>query len=162
MLQFEPGLAIWTIVTFVFLFVLLAKTAWPRILSALDERENTIRSSIEDAEKAKLDAEKILSDHKAMLDTVKKEAAETIKKGNERAEIIHEEALTNAKKEAQSLIENTKMEMEREREKAFVELRNRTADLSVSVAAKIIGSSLTNEQQLERARIAIKEMESQL
>jgi F-type H+-transporting ATPase subunit b len=159
MLQFEPGLAIWTLVTFLFLLLLLAKTVWPIILSTLDERENKIRSSIDNAEKAKLDAKKILGEHKAMLDNAKKEAAEIIKKGSDRAEKIHEEALTKAKKDAQSLIENTKIEMEREREKAFAELKNRAADLSVSVAAKIIGSSLSNEQQLERARIAIKEME---
>ncbi len=162
MLQFEPGLAIWTIITFIVLLLLLSKTAWPKILSVLDERENKIKSSIEDAEKARDDAEKMIEEHKNILDNAKKEAAEIIRKGNERAEKIHEEARELAKEEARNLIQSTKVELEREREKTIVDLKDRAADLSVAVAAKIIGSSLTPEQHLEHARNAIREMDSQL
>ncbi len=162
MLQFEPGLAIWTVITFLVLLLLLSKTAWPKILSVLDERENKIKSSIEDAEKARDDAEKMIQEHKNILDKAKKEAAEIIRKGNDRAEKIHGEARELAKEEARNLIRSTKVELEREREKAIADLKDRVAVLSVTVAAKIIGSSLTPEQHLERAQNAIKEMESQL
>ena len=53
LVQLDPGLFIWTILTFLILFYVLAKFAWKPLLTALESRENTIKSSFEDAEKAK-------------------------------------------------------------------------------------------------------------
>ncbi|MBT6113329.1 MAG: ATP synthase F0 subunit B, partial [Candidatus Marinimicrobia bacterium] len=51
LVQLDPGLFIWTILTFLILFGALAKYAWKPLLKALENRENMIRSSIADAEK---------------------------------------------------------------------------------------------------------------
>ena len=53
LVQLDPGLFIWTILTFLLLYFVLAKFAWKPLLKALESRENDIQSSIEDAEKAK-------------------------------------------------------------------------------------------------------------
>ena len=50
LVQLDPGLFIWTILTFLILFFVLAKFAWKPLLIALETRENTIKSSLEDAE----------------------------------------------------------------------------------------------------------------
>ena len=57
LVQLDPGLFIWTILTFLVLLFVLAKFAWKPLLAALEARENTIRSSLEDAEKAKTELE---------------------------------------------------------------------------------------------------------
>ena len=54
-----PGLYIWTIITFLLLLYVLAKFAWKPLLKMLEDRENLIKSSLDDAEKAKLELEKL-------------------------------------------------------------------------------------------------------
>ena len=162
MLEFEPGLAIWTIFSFLVLLFMLWKFAWPRILSALEEREGKIRISLAEAEKAKEDAERMMAETKEMLGNAKKEAAEIVKQGAERAEKVREDLIEKAAEDARTIVEKTKIELEREREKAVAELKNRTVDLSVAIAARIISSSLTPKQQTGIARQAIKDLESRL
>ena len=59
LVQLDPGLFIWTILTFLLLCFALAKFAWKPLLKALESRENDIQASIEDAEKAKSELENL-------------------------------------------------------------------------------------------------------
>ena len=59
LVQTDPGLFIWTIVTFLVLLTLLAKFAWTPLLQALETRQNAIRKSLDDAEKAKQELERL-------------------------------------------------------------------------------------------------------
>ncbi|MCF6271359.1 MAG: F0F1 ATP synthase subunit B, partial [Melioribacteraceae bacterium] len=67
LLDVNPGLIFWVVVTFVILLVILKKMAWGPILNSLDERENLIKDSIDNAAKAQADAEKLLEENKANL-----------------------------------------------------------------------------------------------
>jgi len=160
MLKFEPGLAIYTIITFLVLFVVLWKTAWPKILSALEERDARIRTSLEEADKAKEEAERIMAEYKDMLAKARKESSEIIRQGTEKAEQVREELIVKAREDAASLMEKTRKDLDRERDKAIQEMKVKSIDLSVAIAAKIITSSLTKEQQAALAREAFKEMET--
>ena len=53
LVDINPGLIVWTLVTFILLLLILRKVAWKPILSALDQRESAIKDSLEKAEKAK-------------------------------------------------------------------------------------------------------------
>ena len=64
------GTIIWTIITFLLVLFVLKKWAWPPILSALDEREERIRSAIDGSEKARQEAEAVLSEHRKKLGTI--------------------------------------------------------------------------------------------
>ncbi len=67
LIDVNPGLIIWTVITFVILLFVLKKVAWKPILTALDQREASIRESIERAEQAKDEAQKILDENNANL-----------------------------------------------------------------------------------------------
>ena len=58
----NPGVSLWTLVIFLILMVALAKTAWPAILKAVEEREKKIQAQIEAAEQANRDAQQVLAD----------------------------------------------------------------------------------------------------
>ena len=49
LLQLNPGLMIWTIVTFLVLLLVLRLVAWKPILAMLEARENKIRGDIDTA-----------------------------------------------------------------------------------------------------------------
>ena len=59
LVQLDPGLFIWTIVTFLVLLTLLAKFAWGPLLAALESRQNAIRKSLDDAQQARQELERL-------------------------------------------------------------------------------------------------------
>jgi F-type H+-transporting ATPase subunit b len=160
LLQFEPGLVIWAIVTFFVLLLALYFTAWPKLLSFLENRENYIRSSLEDAEKARQAAERITAEYKDMILQAKKESVDILKQTRAQADKVREELLAKAREDAKRILDKTIREFELERDKAIIELKNRAVNLSVAIAGKIIMSSLTSEQQTDLAMQALKEMDS--
>ena len=67
LLKLDPGLILWTIITFLVVLLVLWKWAWKPIVEALDARAEKIRGDIENAEKARQDAEKLLEQHQEMM-----------------------------------------------------------------------------------------------
>jgi hypothetical protein len=59
LVQLDPGLYIWTIATFLVLLALLAKFAWRPLLQALDERQAEIRKSLDEAQQARQELERV-------------------------------------------------------------------------------------------------------
>ena len=62
LLEVNPGLAIWTTVTFLLVLFILQKFAWKPITSALDERANKIHEDLDRAERIRTDAESKLEE----------------------------------------------------------------------------------------------------
>ncbi|GAI74109.1 unnamed protein product [marine sediment metagenome] len=135
---------------------------WPKILTALNEREEKIRLSLAEAEKAREEAEHIRVEYNELVREAKKEASEILKKGIEQAGTMREEMIAKAAEDAKKIVDKTKIELERVREKSATELKNRAVQLSIAIAEKIITTSLTPEKQAELARKALKDMESTL
>ncbi len=160
MLEFDPGLNIWLLITFFLLLIVLWKFAWPQILKAMEDREERIRTSLDEAEKAREAAERITSEYKEMITKAKKESAEIIQQGTAQAEKVREDLIAKAKEDAVILVDKAKRELEMEKDKAIAEMKEKAIDLSVAISAKIITSTLNDDQQRDLARQAIQEMES--
>ena len=85
-LDVNPGLILWTVVTFVILLLILKKVAWKPILNSLSERESFIKDSLEKAEKAQAEAEKLVAENRENLSKAEEEAKKVIEQGREYAE----------------------------------------------------------------------------
>ena len=99
-LDINPGVIIWTTVTFLILLWVLKKTAWRPILNSLSERENFIKDSLEQAEKARKDAEILYEKNKENLAKAEEEAQKVIEQGREYAENLKKQILEESKTEA--------------------------------------------------------------
>jgi F-type H+-transporting ATPase subunit b len=88
LVQPDPGLIIWTIVTFLVLLFILKKAAWKPLLSALDKREETISDAIKKAEQAKSEAEKMLKENQERLAQSEMQSQKVINDGKLMAEKI--------------------------------------------------------------------------
>ncbi|MCF8243180.1 MAG: F0F1 ATP synthase subunit B [Melioribacteraceae bacterium] len=147
LLDVNPGLMIWTIVTFVALLLILTKLAWKPILSSLSERENFIRESLEKAEVAQKEAQKMISDNQASLAKAEEEAQKIIEQARDYAENLKSQIVNESKEEAKKMIEKASDEIERKNQEAFSELREQVADIAVQAAEKIILENLDKEKQ---------------
>ena len=142
MLEPNPGLIVWTVITFFILLFLLRRFAWKPLLAALDSREERISNSIERAEKAKEEAERLLEENKRNLQRADEQAQQVIKEGRAAAEKIKNEILEKANASSRRMIEQAKDEIQREKESALKELRREVVDLAIQAASKILGEGL--------------------
>jgi len=142
LLDVNPGLIIWTIVTFLILLFILKKVAWKPILSALDQREKDIKDSLEKAEKAKEDAQKILDENQATLAKAEEESKKIIEQSRSYAENLKEQMLKESKKQAKKLVEDAAEEIDRRKDSAFEELKDQIAKIAVNAAEKIMKQNL--------------------
>lgn len=146
-LDVNPGLIIWTTVTFIILLFLLKKFAWKPILNSLNERESFITNSLEKAEQAQKEAEELLKQNQANLAKAEEEAQKIIKQGRDYADSLKDQILEESKKDAQKIIKDASAEIEMKNKEAFNNLKAEIADIAVNAAEKILRETLDSEKQ---------------
>jgi F-type H+-transporting ATPase subunit b len=142
MLQLEPGMMIWTWLTFLFLFLVLAKVAWKPLLKMVNQREKTIADSLKKADDARTEGEKFLEEQQKLLAGAQEEIQKMLKENREMAEKIKSEIVDRAREEARKLHERAKADIERESEAAILELKKQVADLAIQAASFLIQEKL--------------------
>ena len=142
LLDVNPGLMIWTVITFIILLIILKKVAWKPILTALDKRESDIRESLAQAEKAKEDAKKILEENQANLAKAEEESKKIIDQSRTYAESLKEQLIKESKEQAKKIVDDASSEIQRKKDTAFEELKGQIAEIAVNAAEKIIRESL--------------------
>jgi len=138
----QPGSIIWTACVFFVLLFVLGKFAWGPIIKSLQAREDSIRKDIDDANKARLEAQELLQEYRKQLDDARKEAQKLVNEASERAEKLYEEKRQEADHNAQAMIEKAKSEIELERQKAAEELKQQVVEIAITAASKVVGHAL--------------------
>ena len=142
LMDVNPGLMVWTVVTFVVLLLILRKVAWKPILAALDKRESDIKIALEQAEKAKEEAKQILEANQANLAKAEDESKKIIEQSRAYAENLKEQMINESKEQARKIVDDASSEIQRKKDAAFEELKNQVAEIAVHAAEKIIRESL--------------------
>jgi len=145
MFKAEPGLIIWTLVSFFILLILLAKLVYPLILKGLKKREETIEQQLEEARKTKQEATALLEDYKRQLSEARAEAQKIINEGKELGENMRKEIVQKAQQESNQIVKRAQEEIELQKQKAILEIQERIADLSIMAASKVINKSLNTD-----------------
>ncbi|HNW28769.1 MAG TPA: F0F1 ATP synthase subunit B [Spirochaetota bacterium] len=138
---------LWTIITFIVLVLIMWKAAWRPIVDALDARAEKIRFDIDNAERTRQEAEKLLSQHKAMMDNARNEASQIIAKGREEAEKMKAEIVEKATTESRTIAERAKKEIDLAKDKALLDIKTEVVLLSTEIASKIINKNIKPEDQ---------------
>lgn len=140
-------LSFFTVVLFVLFVGILSKFAWGPLLAAIDEREKSIRDTLEASAKANAEAAALLAQHKDLVRQIGAEREEIIKKAAKEAEEFRADLMAKARSEGDDIVRRAKEQIARESAVALAKLREEVADLAVLGASKIIASSMTPEAQ---------------
>jgi F-type H+-transporting ATPase subunit b len=146
LLTLEPGMLIWTFVTFTLLLWLLKKFAWKPLLGALEHRENRIREDLQKAEDARNEGERLLAEHRALLQNSEAEARKLLDEAKSAAETVRQSIVESAHEQARQMTAQAKAEIQREKDTALSQLREEVADLAVRAAGRILGQELDSEK----------------
>jgi F-type H+-transporting ATPase subunit b len=141
----NPGVSIWTLVVFAILLLVLAKTAWPAILKAVEEREARIQAQLDAAEKANAEAHQALAGYQQQLASAREEAQGIVAAARQAGERLREELVSKGRAEQEELLVRARREIGLERDKAVAELRREAVELSIAAASKVIERNLDNE-----------------
>ena len=147
LLDINPGLIIWTAVTFIALILILKKVAWKPILAALDQREGAIREALEKADMAREEAQKVLEQNQANLNKAEDESRKIIEQSRSFAEKLKEQILKETKDQTKKLLDDASAEIESKKEAAFNELKNQVAEIAINAAEKILKENLNQDNQ---------------
>ncbi len=145
MAEFVPAL-----IAFLIILVVAAKVAWPRVLATMDEREKRIADSLDEAERTK---QKAIDDRKAsddLLTDARRQAAEIILAARQEAESERSRIVASAHAEAEQIIAKAQANAADERRAIYAQAAGSIADLSVSVASKIVGRALDEDGEQRR------------
>jgi len=145
LVQLDPGLFVWTILTFLVLLGVLAKFAWNPLLKMLKDRENLIRSSLDDAEKAQMELARLNSEGEDIINKARSEAQTILAEGKAAASKLKDETLNEAKDQAKSILSDAEKQIRIEKDKAIAEIKSEVVDLSLSVATKLIKKNISRE-----------------
>jgi F-type H+-transporting ATPase subunit b len=145
MLNIEPGLLIWTIITFILLVFVLRKVAWNPLLSALEQRESTIRESLEESQRARQEARALLEQNQRQLAEANQQSARIIEQGREEAERVKASIIEQSRQEGQRMVEDARRQIAQERQAAIQDLKSTAADLALQATQRLLSTSVTNE-----------------
>ena len=140
--EFIPAL-----IAFLVIWVVLAKFAWPMIVGMLDKRQETIKNNLDEAEAAKIEAQRSLEEYKKQLAEARREAAGIVDEARRAGEQVKADITAQAQAQADEMIAMAKKSIEKEKQAAIADLQSSVADLSVAVAGRFIGEGLSDADQ---------------
>lgn len=145
MFEAEPGLMIWTVISFFILLVLLRKFAYKPLVGMMSKREATIQELIEEAKRTRESAEELHEKYKKLIAEARDESKKIIEEGRALGEKARKEMINKASDESNQIVKRAQEEIALEKERAISELRERIADLSIMAASKVIDRTLSKE-----------------
>jgi F-type H+-transporting ATPase subunit b len=159
LLQPDPGLFIWTIVTFLVLLALLGKFAWRPLLQALDTRQQGIRKALDDAQRAKQELERLEQESAQIIRKARADAETVITQSRADADRLREEMRQKARAEADGIVRNAERQIQLETARALQQIRHEAVELSVMIASKIIQRNLSKEDNEKLIEDALRQVE---
>ncbi len=143
----DAGLLFWMLLSFGVVFFVLAKWGFPVITRMVDDRKRYIDESLEAAREANEKLAHIKTESEAILKEAREEQAKILKEATLTRDRIIEEAREKARLEGQRLLEETRIQLNNEKEAAMRDIRRQTAEIAIGVAEKIMRNNLTTERQ---------------
>ena len=157
----EPqlGTIFWTTITFLALVVLLGRFAWKPLLGALEQRERSIQSTIDQARTDREQAEALLRQQRELLEQARRERAEALSAGQRDAEKLKAEILAEARGQREQLLKQTEAQIQAGIRQARGELRELAADLAIQAAGKLLERNLDAPTQKRLVEEYLRDLE---
>ena len=141
----ELGTYVWSLVIFLTVLFVLKKYAWNPLLDFLEEREKDIAESLEMAESAKTNLEKIKDESEKILNKAKKEGKTIVSDSKLRAEESANKILYDAKAKSNEFLDDAKSKIEIEKKRAIKEIKEEVVDLSLELATKVLQRNVKDD-----------------
>lgn len=154
----QSRLAIWTLIVFLGLMLVLGKFAWKPLIKALDEREAHLEHVLLDSERARNEAEALVAQHRRELAHASDQVRALMDEARKEAQASADAILRKAQAEAEAARDRAEREISSARDQALMEIWSKTADLAVSVAGRVLTKELNESDHRRLVEVALGEL----
>jgi F-type H+-transporting ATPase subunit b len=159
LIEVRLGLMVWTIVCFGITFFVLKRFAFGQIQRVIDERRERIRRSIEEAEKARREARRLLEEHRALIGQARGQAEQILSEARKVAESMARRVKEETEADRQRRLEETKRQIEAETQRALEQIRTEVAELTLIATTKVTGKVLEDADHKRLIDEAIRDLD---
>jgi F-type H+-transporting ATPase subunit b len=135
---------------FALMFYILAKYVVPPINKAMTGRQDAIRKQFADLESARADANAAEAEFKAQIADARHEAARIREEAREQGAQIVAEMRQQGEVEKARIVDNGHAQIAAERQQAVASLRAEVGTLATTLAGRIVGESLEDDERSTR------------
>jgi F-type H+-transporting ATPase subunit b len=159
LIEVRLGLMVWTIVCFAITFYVLKRFAFGAIQKIIDERRARIRQSIEEAEKARTEARRLLEEHRALIGQARGQSEQILAEARKVAESMARRVKEETEADRHRRLEETKRQIEAETQRALHQIRAEVAELTLIATAKVTGKVLDESDHKRLIEDAISDLD---
>jgi F-type H+-transporting ATPase subunit b len=159
LIQVTPGLMIWTIVCFLITLFVLKRYAFGPIQKAIDERRERIRASLDEADRAREEARRLLEEHRALISRAQTDAEEILGEARRIADANERRMREELEEDRQRRLEETRKQIEAETRRALEQIRLEVVELSLLAATKVTRKSLDDADHKRLIEEAVGELD---
>jgi F-type H+-transporting ATPase subunit b len=159
LIQVTPGLMIWTIVCFLITLFVLKRFAFGPVQKGIDDRRERIRQSIEEADRAREEARRLLEEHRQLIASAQTDAEQILSEARRVAESNERRMREELETDRQRRIEETRKQIEAETRRALEQIRVEVVELSLAAATKVTRKSLDDADHRRLIEEAVGELD---
>jgi F-type H+-transporting ATPase subunit b len=154
-----PGLMIWTLISFGITVFVLKRFAFGPIQQVIDERRKRIRESIDEADRARAEARRLLEEHKQLRANARGEAEGILAEARRVADSMTQRMKEETETERQRRLEETRKQIEAETVRALEQIRSEVATLALVAAEKVTREALDPTAHKKLIDDAVRELD---
>jgi F-type H+-transporting ATPase subunit b len=156
--KLEPGLFIWTWLTFGILLLLLSKLVFPALIAGIKQREKKIADSVDKAEEIERRLDAIEDEHRKMISDAQKEADAILRQIREEASELKKKLAKEADQKAVGILEDARGKIQEERTAILNSLRSDIAEMVCEASNKLINLKVSDDDDLKLAEKLVNEL----
>lgn len=157
--EIDPGLFLWSVLTFLILIFLLYKFAFGPLMELQRQRQEDIHESIREAERLRQEAHQLLADYREQLAHARQEAEDIMDSARKVGESTRNEIIADTRLQAERTLEKAREQIEREMRHALQELKEDVADLTIAATEKVTRKTLSDADHLRLIKEAVAEID---
>jgi F-type H+-transporting ATPase subunit b len=151
---------VWGVVSFVILFAVMWKLAYPAISKMMKTRTETIRGNIEEADRVRTEAETILAEYQSQLADARNDSNRIIEEARQAAEQVRTELIRRAEEEVAELRRRNTEDLLAAQERILGQLQSQVRTLAIDLAERVVGANLDREQNLRLVDQFVAELDT--
>jgi F-type H+-transporting ATPase subunit b len=157
-MEMQPTLAIWTLVVFIGVLLVLGRFAWKPLLAALHQREAHLEHVLVETERARNESETLMAEHRKLMARAGDEVRGILDKARTEAQVAADSIVKQAQTEADMARQRAQRDIASARDQALAEIWQKTADMAVSVAGRVLSKQLSTDDHRRLLDAAIQEL----
>ena len=150
---------IWTLISFGITFFVLKRYAFGPIQKIIDERRQRIRESIDEADRAREEARKLVQEHRQLIGQARSEAEGILADARHVADAQRERAKEEVEADRERRLEETRRQIEAETQRALQQIRSEVADLALVAAEKVTAGALDGQSHRRLIDEAVRDLD---